>query len=222
MIVSKPNLENGPATLKNPDLSAEHWEMWKHFNNGQLSVNIAATVGTVVGRLCLRRIWQLAKLPGNLQNNVLPIVPKEDVREALQSLIGYYASRSSDLRTDWESILEDCRAWAVGALGLEQAPELSHAILAEAWHERFWWWKIVEWILVSNLIVDLDVEAILEDSAVDTVAGTGSSVGGTEIVGKEDTHRLDSVVEQGLGSRVDMGDERDMAVPVRVNKMGQM
>ncbi|KAH8929826.1 hypothetical protein BT69DRAFT_1345646 [Atractiella rhizophila] len=60
----------------------------------------------------------------------------------------------------------------------------------------------------------------LEDSAVDTVAGTGSSVGGTEIVGKEDTHRLDSVVEQGLGSSVDMGDERDMGSPCSSKQNG--
>ncbi|KAH8920445.1 hypothetical protein BT69DRAFT_1336432 [Atractiella rhizophila] len=65
-------------------------------------------------------------------------------------------------------------------------------------------------MLVSIKLVDLDVEAILEDSAVDTAAGTGSSEGVTEIERKEDTHRVDSVVEQGLGSRVDMGDERGM------------
>ncbi|KAH8920702.1 hypothetical protein BT69DRAFT_1283799 [Atractiella rhizophila] len=50
----------------------------------------------------------------------------------------------------------------------------------------------------------------------------GQQRGVTEIERKEDTHRVDSVVEQGLGSRVDMGDERAWSVSVRVNKMGQI
>jgi len=53
----------------------------------------------------------------------------EAVREVFISLLGYYFGKTSELRCDKGLILEGCREFATGALGLDEPPYVSQAFL---------------------------------------------------------------------------------------------
>ncbi|KAH8101921.1 P-loop containing nucleoside triphosphate hydrolase protein [Cristinia sonorae] len=54
---------------------------------------------------------------------------KDAVKETMASLLGYYASRSGELRCDKGVIVAGVKAWTVEACGLEEPPYISEAFL---------------------------------------------------------------------------------------------
>ncbi|KAJ3879858.1 P-loop containing nucleoside triphosphate hydrolase protein [Lentinula edodes] len=56
---------------------------------------------------------------------------EETIRELFVSMLGYYLSKSDELRVQRGVILEGCREWTVQAGGLQSAPFVSDAFLAK-------------------------------------------------------------------------------------------
>lgn len=65
----------------------------------------------------------------NLKENIIPSIGEEAIRESFGSLLGYYGSKASDIRTTKESILTGLKQWAVSAMLLPEEPYVSPAFL---------------------------------------------------------------------------------------------
>ncbi|KZT10251.1 DEAD-domain-containing protein [Laetiporus sulphureus 93-53] len=63
--------------------------------------------------------------------NLLIKLDEEAVRETMASMLGYYASRSGDLRVQRNVILEGLKDWTVEACGLPVPPHVSDAFLTK-------------------------------------------------------------------------------------------
>ena len=56
---------------------------------------------------------------------LLSSADEEAMTETMMSLLGYYLSRTTELGIRKEAVVEECKAWAVGAGGLSEAPHVS-------------------------------------------------------------------------------------------------
>lgn len=77
---------------------------------------------------------QVAATLEEVENNVSAFIARLDeeaINETFMSLLGYYISRSSELRIDKKEVVQECKAWAVEACGLETPPHVSAAFLAK-------------------------------------------------------------------------------------------
>ncbi|KAJ7096071.1 P-loop containing nucleoside triphosphate hydrolase protein [Mycena epipterygia] len=61
--------------------------------------------------------------------SLLPRLDEEAIRETFMSLLGYYLSKSPELRVQKPIIVQGCQDWTTGACGLERAPHVSVAFL---------------------------------------------------------------------------------------------
>ncbi|KAH9822335.1 P-loop containing nucleoside triphosphate hydrolase protein [Melampsora americana] len=66
----------------------------------------------------------------NLNENIMPSMNEESIKDSFGSLLGYYVSKSTDLRTSKDSILNGLKQWATMSMKLPEEPYLSHAFLA--------------------------------------------------------------------------------------------
>ncbi|GJJ10587.1 hypothetical protein Clacol_004814 [Clathrus columnatus] len=84
----------------------------------------------------LRRIEGLPKgqkdIAVSISSNVealLPNLEEEAIKETFASLLGYYMSKSPELRVQKGVIVQGCKDWTTGACGLEVPPYVSAAFL---------------------------------------------------------------------------------------------
>ncbi|GFZ47673.1 hypothetical protein JCM24511_05420 [Saitozyma sp. JCM 24511] len=61
----------------------------------------------------------------------LPTLDPEAVEEVFMSLLGFYASKTEDLRVGHRQVLDGLKEWAVGGGGLDEAPHVSSNMLAK-------------------------------------------------------------------------------------------
>ncbi|KAK4046353.1 hypothetical protein OIV83_006134 [Microbotryomycetes sp. JL201] len=74
---------------------------------------------------------RLSTMSQSLTVNVLPTLDKISIEETFTSMLGYYMSKSSEMRTTKQDILEGCKDWATDAMELEEAPHVSSALLSK-------------------------------------------------------------------------------------------
>lgn len=72
---------------------------------------------------------KIASLAESLKTNVLPTIDDMSVRETFASLLGYYITKAHELRTTKEVVVSGLKDWAMGSMGLEQAPYVSDMFL---------------------------------------------------------------------------------------------
>ncbi|KAF9458939.1 P-loop containing nucleoside triphosphate hydrolase protein [Collybia nuda] len=69
-----------------------------------------------------------------VESNVTMFVNRldeESVKETFMSLLGYYISRTGELRIEKQEVVQNCKSWAVEACGLQTPPYVSAAFLAK-------------------------------------------------------------------------------------------
>ncbi|KAG8744952.1 hypothetical protein FRC10_009187 [Ceratobasidium sp. 414] len=67
-----------------------------------------------------------------IETNVKEVLPQLDpitTDETFASLLGYYISKSPELRVSKSVVLQGCKDWATGAAGLPEEPHISHSFL---------------------------------------------------------------------------------------------
>ncbi|KAA1085576.1 hypothetical protein PGT21_011707 [Puccinia graminis f. sp. tritici] len=65
----------------------------------------------------------------NLRENIIPAIGEEAIRESFGSLLGYYGSKASDIRTTKDAILSGLKDWAVSGMLLPEEPYVSPTFL---------------------------------------------------------------------------------------------
>ncbi|WAR61205.1 hypothetical protein PtB15_13B457 [Puccinia triticina] len=65
----------------------------------------------------------------NLKENIIPSIGEEAIRESFGSMLGYYGSKASDIRTTKEAILSGLKDWAVSGMLLPEEPYVSPTFL---------------------------------------------------------------------------------------------
>lgn len=80
-------------------------------------------------RMSLPVVERLNKFDENLKENILPSIGEESIRESFGSLLGYYTSKSADIRATKESMLHGLKQWSVEGMLLSEEPYVSPAFL---------------------------------------------------------------------------------------------
>ncbi|KAI0944931.1 hypothetical protein AcV7_001601 [Taiwanofungus camphoratus] len=70
----------------------------------------------------------LENIPESI-NQLLPQLDEEAIKETMASLLGYYVSKSAELRVQRPVIVQGCKDWTVDAMGLPTPPYVSDAFL---------------------------------------------------------------------------------------------
>ncbi|KAL0958003.1 hypothetical protein HGRIS_000178 [Hohenbuehelia grisea] len=72
----------------------------------------------------------LDEIERNVQDYLGNVV-EDDVKEVFSSLLGFYMSKTPELRVQKSVVVEGCKAWTTEAMGLPAPPYLSEAFLAK-------------------------------------------------------------------------------------------
>ncbi|KAM0791043.1 hypothetical protein ACM66B_004339 [Microbotryomycetes sp. NB124-2] len=74
---------------------------------------------------------RLSTMSQSLSVNVLPTLDKISIEETFTSMLGYYMSKSGEMRTTKSNILEGCKEWTTETMELEEAPYVSPMLLSK-------------------------------------------------------------------------------------------
>ncbi|MBW0510428.1 hypothetical protein O181_050143 [Austropuccinia psidii MF-1] len=72
---------------------------------------------------------RLHEVDQNLQENLLPSIGEEPIRECFGSMLGYYVGKGPEMRVTRDVILDGLKQWAVDGMALQEEPYVSAAFL---------------------------------------------------------------------------------------------
>ncbi|PLW47775.1 hypothetical protein PCASD_04311 [Puccinia coronata f. sp. avenae] len=167
---------------------------------------------------------------GSLKENIIPSIGEEAIRESFGSLLGYYGSKASDIRTTKESILSGLKEWAVSGMfsastmiaGCRNSED--EAETREVAGPVGWDVAAVAALVVEATAGDVEEEEEEEEEAVGAVARAGAGdirkadmVAAAALVVEATTGDVEEEEEEAVGAvvRAGAGEAGDIRKAVR-------